>query len=914
MAGTLCLAACVLLLGLGVLRAYEASVHPRVESPDPYLVPFHGKALVNSWVLLVAPFYDSRGQRLAHLAMAAGAAVLFIFPPLVGAAGRVAERASRGLNLLATLAVVSAAGVGAGWRELAIGVAAGAGLAAGARALRARGVGWTCAVLVGVVLLGASIPGWLGRLNLSVAVPAWVEWHYSTVLGPADLLTAGWRLGDEVPTFYGLLPAVVIAGYQRFRGTGLQMGDYVRGIVALQAVMLLVCAALYHRHARGRWFYTLFGLVLLVPWYHSTQQGLLFPNQTPWRMMGVPLAAAAVMAVRRLPSSGAAFPLGLVAGMTLFLNVECGLAVSAGIAAFLWQRREPGGGAAALLVRAALGSLAALVVVVAVCRAALGTWLRPRDLAAMAETARFVAETSFSGSRLTADPLALLMFGHAMVVLLLVARGGRHGPSPAFRAFVAAALVVWFAYYANRPMPWNLAAFHVLYAFLAIDLVRGLAASLARRRVTGATALAGAAFAGILVPAMCRSYAWAEPWRVQGWMKPIPHLETAVVSGVLLEKSWAEELEGRAASLRCSSPSGRAAYFSSDSYLVSKLSGVLPPLPYLDTLNATLTRSLYDRLLSGIAALGVERLYFDPPGSRSDVASPFRGFFQMIRRDVASDYRRVGIDRGWEIWGRIPPDLVPLRGPGPTGAEPFRILVAGGRTPESASAAPGRSWTERLAFRLGRRWPGTWVGNAGREGQDTRALGKLLSREASRLDPQIVLFLVGSEDIGLLDPTVTDAPFELGERPHRVRLRKGRRAQLVEWCRQMVVPGYRARLSELVRAWQRAGAFPVLLTQPALFGPGLDPATGIDLKTVIVNPDTGINGGLAWEMLEEVNEATRAVGAEAGVPVVDLAARLEKDSRLFDGFLTFSEAGADEAARQVAEALLPHLKTRPALP
>jgi hypothetical protein len=100
------------------------------------------------------------------------------------------------------------------------------------------------------------------------------------------------------------------------------------------------------------------------------------------------------------------------------------------------------------------------------------------------------------------------------------------------------------------------------------------------------------------------------------------------------------------------------------------------------------------------------------------------------------------------------------------------------------------------------------------------------------------------------------------------------------------------------------------LTQPALFGAGVDPATGVDLATVIVNPDIGLNGRLAWELLEAVNDATRAVGAESGVPVVDLAAHLEKDSRLFDGFLTLSEAGAEEVALRVGEVLLPRVKNR----
>jgi len=57
-------------------------------------------------VLLIAPLYYSRGQRLAHLAMTALAAALFVLAPITRAAGRVADRVARGVAFLATSAVI----------------------------------------------------------------------------------------------------------------------------------------------------------------------------------------------------------------------------------------------------------------------------------------------------------------------------------------------------------------------------------------------------------------------------------------------------------------------------------------------------------------------------------------------------------------------------------------------------------------------------------------------------------------------------------------------------------------------------------------------------------------------------------------------------------------------------------------
>src|SRR5581483_1691513 len=87
------------------------------------------------------------------------------------------------------------------------------------------------------------------------------------------------------------------------------------------------------------------------------------------------------------------------------------------------------------------------------------------------------ASTGVGGAPYTTaqwGPLPFVLFFHAAFVLLVTAFKKRSdiGHKEAIRAAAAAMLMVWFAYYFNRPHPWHLCSFFFLYAFLAYDLLR----------------------------------------------------------------------------------------------------------------------------------------------------------------------------------------------------------------------------------------------------------------------------------------------------------------------------------------------------------------------------------------------------------------------------------------------------------
>ena len=129
-------------------------------------------------------------------------------------------------------------------------------------------------------------------------------------------------------------------------------------------------------------------------------------------------------------------------------------------------------------------------------------------------------------------------------------------------------------------------------------------------------------------------------------------------------------------------------------------------------------------------------------------------------------------------------------------------------------------------------------------------------------------------------------------------------AVLLEACLRLYNP-----LPQLCRANQIE---PIFITQPALFGETVDPATGVDLATVQVNGRG--NGAVEWTLLERYNDVTRRIGHEAGILVIDLAREMPKDLRLFYDFLHYTNDGSVVVGDTVFRELCPDLVKRFSLP
>ncbi len=296
-----------------------------------------------------------------------------------------------------------------------------------------------------------------------------------------------------------------------------------------------------------------------------------------------------------------------------------------------------------------------------------------------------------------------------------------------------------------------------------------------------------------------------------------------------------------------------------------------------------------------------------------------------------------------------------FRGPEPPADfdDAVTALAVGGSTTESFYQSQGRSWPELFGAAMGKILAPTWMNNAGLDGHSSFGHLVLLEDYIVPMKPDIVLFLVGwndqrkdapgtpdrrnlrgwtgggtprqwmyaianrSEVAGLAlnlyrsyktwrmgvrhDATFFDwdAEFEMVDVPESER-----RATLAEHA-ERYVPGFRERMERIVEVALGNGIRPVLVTQPTVYGRAVDPRTGTDMARI---RSWFGNGALAWDVVELYNDATRAVAREAGVPLVDLAREMPKDSTYFYDTIHFNNAGAAKVADILIRALCPWLQ------
>lgn len=245
-----------------------------------------------------------------------------------------------------------------------------------------------------------------------------------------------------------------------------------------------------------------------------------------------------------------------------------------------------------------------------------------------------------------------------------------------------------------------------------------------------------------------------------------------------------------------------------------------------------------------------------------------------------------------------------------------------------------------------------WINNAGLDGHSTFGHQILLRTLIAPLKPQIVLFLVGVNDIERDDlnsydqsasqakggstpqssllqivmdhsfaasfvrnlPRVTrarqvqvaHADLDFAKIPLATPMPEAARIALRRSIQARYLMSYRGRLRSLIQICREYRITPIFITQPALYGPGRDPITGVDLGRITVQPARG--GQMAWEVLDLYNQATREIAKEEDILLIDLAAKMPRSSRYFYDFIHFTREGAKVVAQILVPELLPHAK------
>ena len=285
------------------------------------------------------------------------------------------------------------------------------------------------------------------------------------------------------------------------------------------------------------------------------------------------------------------------------------------------------------------------------------------------------------------------------------------------------------------------------------------------------------------------------------------------------------------------------------------------------------------------------------------------------------------------------------------------IVAIGGITTECFVLGDGKAWPAVFGQRLGRSLDRVWVNNTGLNGHTTFGHIQLLRQHILKLRPDVLVFLVGLNEIPFADNTARfDTRLTTDVRPAAenlfVRLRRaaarqtylgalllniyrssraaregfGDRTELdltslatantsmaeieavLSEHESARYNGYAERVQKLIDMSRAAGTEPVFLTQPTLHGPGIDPVTGIDLS-LIVGGWAG-NGKGNWYLLQAYNTVLKRVGAANDVLVIDLASKQPKSSELYYDLWHFTNAGSLKVAEIIHAELCPFLAAR----
>lgn len=276
-----------------------------------------------------------------------------------------------------------------------------------------------------------------------------------------------------------------------------------------------------------------------------------------------------------------------------------------------------------------------------------------------------------------------------------------------------------------------------------------------------------------------------------------------------------------------------------------------------------------------------------------------------------------------------------------------KIIAIGGSTTECFFNSEDKAWPQVMQAEWRKSKPNVWVNNAGLNGHSSFGHQILLNDIVVKLKPNIVLFLVGvnemdrsdldqfeqrilneqevqmsyngwirnfflnlskhSEVLNLvynlqkawkaqnqkifIDKVIKLDPKNQLELPNQVY-------QVVLANQKKYLPGYRIRLLNLIQTCKKHGIKPVFLTQPFLLGEGVDPSTGTDLAKVMVGKD--LNGRLYWQKLELYNQEMRKLCNEEKVDLIDVAKLLPKDSKYFYDYMHFSNTGSIAMGKLIA--------------
>ena len=282
-----------------------------------------------------------------------------------------------------------------------------------------------------------------------------------------------------------------------------------------------------------------------------------------------------------------------------------------------------------------------------------------------------------------------------------------------------------------------------------------------------------------------------------------------------------------------------------------------------------------------------------------------------------------------------------FRGPDTTHgfSKTLSIITVGGSTTECHFLNDDKTWPFLLGKYLQQDSVGVWINNAGLDGHSTFGHQVLLNDYLKHLKPKVIIFLTGVNDIENDGPSYFDKLTTKHAYPDLlhflynnsevinaiVNLSRSRQARKFNnTTQEMKIPGalgelnmsntemnvklsrqnkyldaYESRIAALIDTCKQNNILPVFITQPVLYGNGIDSVTGVNLSTAKV--EEGMNGELLSALIGLYNDRIIKACSKRSVPCIDVAAVMPKNSLYYYDQTHYTNEGAAMLARLIAE-------------
>jgi lysophospholipase L1-like esterase len=246
------------------------------------------------------------------------------------------------------------------------------------------------------------------------------------------------------------------------------------------------------------------------------------------------------------------------------------------------------------------------------------------------------------------------------------------------------------------------------------------------------------------------------------------------------------------------------------------------------------------------------------------------------------------------------------------------IICIGGSTTECYYLNDGQDWPAQVFNSLKDSIPNLWINNAGLDGHSTWGHSILLKQHIFKLKPRFVLMLCGINDVGREDisdydtrqikqddnsvPSIRDWFIGTSQilttiRTIRMSMQASKQGvshtdldlndlekiEVAEYqidsiisSHKKLVDLYGNRLENIINDCKNNQIQLILMTQPMLWGNGIDPRTGLELSNLKINDY--LNSKIQWQLMEIYNVKAKMIAEKFEIPVIDLANKLEKNS------------------------------------